>query len=213
VRTVVLNFGRISLVGTAAVRPVAETIVDARRRGVAVLAVLPPFERTRGELDRLVRAVSAAPKPRELDMLLSSGALIANALCALAVHALGHSAVSLEGADAGILTDDAHTRARIVEVRPQRIEAELQLHGIVMISGLLGVARSTGDLTTLGPGGADVAAVALAAGLSASRCDIVTRRAGAAQLRLPARATEWARERGVEIRLRPLAATGRPAAA
>lgn len=212
-RTVVVNFRRISLVGTSAVRPLAETIADARRADAYVLAVLPPFERTRGELARLVHAVSEAPRPRELDMLLSSGALIANALCALAVHSLGHDAVSLEGTDAGILTDDAHTRAEVVEVRTERIELELRRHGIVLVSGVLGVSRGSGELTTLAPGGADVAAVAFAAAVGAARCDVVTRRQRLGPPRLPARAAEWARERSVEIRARPLAPAGTPAAA
>jgi aspartate kinase len=213
VRTVVLNFRRIPLVGTSAVGPVAETIVDGRSCGESVLAVLPPFERTRGELTRLVRAVSDSPRPRELDMLLSSGALIANALCALAVHGLGHDAVSLEGADAGIYTDDAHTCAEVLEVRAERIEVELHRHGIVLISGLLGVSRTDGELTTLARGGADVAAVAVASALGTARCDIVTRDTRVVQPRLPTRAVEWARNHGVAVQPRALAEAGRPAAA
>lgn len=164
-RVVVLDFGSVVVADTEAVRHVAATIVAERARGVDVVAVLPPYGRAAEELARLVSAVSASPHPRELDMLVSSGASIAAALCAMAVHRRGCRAVSLEGAQSGIVTDGAHTRAEVVEIRPERIETELRRHGIVLLSGAHGVSRDTGELTTLGAGGHDAVASGLAAAL------------------------------------------------
>lgn len=164
-RVVVLNFGSVAVGDTEAVGRVAATIVAERAHGVDVVAVLPPYGRAADELARLVSAVSASPHPRELDMLVSSGASMAAALCAMAVHRRGCRAVSLEGAQAGIVTDGAHTCAEVVEIRPERIESELQRHGVVLVSGAHGVSRDTGELTTLGAGGHDAVARELAAAL------------------------------------------------
>lgn len=167
VPVVVLDFGSIAVSDTDAVGRVAATIVDEYARGVNVVAVLPPYSRAADELSRLVSAVSNSPQPRELDLLVSSGAAIAAALCAMAVHRHGFRAVSLDGTQAGIITDDTHTRAELVEIRPERIAAELRRHGIVLVSGVHGVSRETGELTTLGVGGHEVVARAVAAALGA----------------------------------------------
>jgi aspartate kinase len=111
-------------------------------------------------------------------MLVSTGERISNALCAMAIHDLGHEAVSLTGSQAGIVTDDNHTRAKIIEVRPHRIHAALDLGRIVLVAGFQGVSTSTNDVTTLGRGGSDTTAVALAAALGADACEIFTDVAG-----------------------------------
>jgi aspartate kinase len=171
---VVLNFGSVRVTDTAAVGRVAETIVSEHARGVNVVAVLPAYGHALDELSQLASAVSASPHPRELDMLVSSGAAMATALCTMAVQGRGCRAVSLEGSQAGIVTDAAHTRAEVVEVRTSRIEAELRRHGIVLLSGVQGVARETGEPTILAPGGHDVAALALARALGADVCVVVS---------------------------------------
>jgi aspartate kinase len=132
---------------------------------------------TTDELIRLAYEVSPRPHPREYDMLISTGERISNALCAMAIHDLGHEAVSLTGSQAGIVTDTTHTKAKIVEVRAQRIHEALDEDRIVLVAGFQGVSPTTRDVTTLGRGGSDTTAVALAAALGAS-CEIFTDVAG-----------------------------------
>ena len=127
---------------------------------------------TADELTRLAREVSASPHPRELDMLASAGACISNALCAMAIHNLGYDAVSLEGAQAGIITDANHTRASFLRIRGWRIRDALAEAGIVLLSGSHGVTEFTDEVTTLGLSGSDTAAVALASALDATSCEI-----------------------------------------
>ena len=134
--------------------------------------------KTTDELIRLAHEVSAHPHPREYDMLVSTGERISNALCAMAIHDLGHEAVSFTGSQAGIVTDGSHTKAKIVEVRAQRIHAALEEDKIVLVAGFQGVSTSTNDVTTLGRGGSDTTAVALAAALGADACEIFTDVAG-----------------------------------
>jgi aspartate kinase len=130
--------------------------------------------RTTDELIRLAHEVSPSPHPREYDMLVSTGERISNALCAMAIHDLGHEAVSLTGSQAGIVTDASHTKAKIVEVRAQRIHEALRQDKIVLVAGFQGVSSSSHDVTTLGRGGSDTTAVALAAALGADACEIFT---------------------------------------
>src|SRR4029077_1950799 len=129
---------------------------------------------TTDELIRLAHEVSSNPHPREYDMLVSTGERISNALCAMAIHDLGHEAVSFTGSQAGIVTDGTHTKAKIVEVRAQRIHDALEANRIVLVAGFQGVSTSTHDVTTLGRGGSDTTAVALAAALGADACEIFT---------------------------------------
>ncbi|HVW89004.1 MAG TPA: aspartate kinase [Gaiellaceae bacterium] len=171
---VVMKFGGTSVGDTEKLKRVAERLVAAHEEGAKVVAVLSAMGHTTDELIRLAYEVSASPHPREYDMLVSTGERISNALCAMAIHDLGHEAVSLTGSQAGIVTDASHTKAKIVEVRAQRIHAALGKNKIVLVAGFQGVSTDTQDVTTLGRGGSDTTAVALAAALGAEACEIFT---------------------------------------
>jgi aspartate kinase len=171
---VVMKFGGTSVGDTEKLKRVAERLVEARESGAKVVAVLSAMGKTTDELIRLAFEVSPSPNPREYDMLVSTGERISNALCAMAIHDLGHEAVSLTGSQAGIVTDGSHTKAKIVEVRATRIHEALEQDKIVLVAGFQGVSTSTQDVTTLGRGGSDTTAVALAAALGADACEIFT---------------------------------------
>ena len=171
--TVVMKFGGTSVAGPERLKAVARRIVAAREAGTRVVAVLSAMGQTTDELIDLAHQVSPQPAPRELDMLISVGERISVALAAMAINDLGHEAISLTGSQAGIVTDTTHTKAKIVEVRAQRIHAALDEGKIVLVAGFQGV--STGhEITTLGRGGSDTTAVALAAALGAESCEIFT---------------------------------------
>jgi aspartate kinase len=169
--TVVMKFGGSSVADTEKVRHVARRFVDARRRGLNVVGTVSAMGRTTDSLIALANDVSPTPNPRELDMLLSTGERIACALVAMAIHDLGEDAVSFTGSQAGILTDSAHTKAKIREIRGDRIRVALDQGKIVLVAGFQGFSRDTMDVTTLGRGGTDATAVALAAALGAA-CEI-----------------------------------------
>ena len=171
---VVMKFGGTSVGDTAKLKRVAQRLVDAQEAGAKVVGVLSAMGQTTDELIRLAYEVSPTPHPREYDMLVSTGERISNALCAMAIHDLGHEAVSFTGSQAGIVTDGSHTRAKIVEVRARRIHEALAENRIVLVAGFQGVSTSTHDVTTLGRGGSDTTAVALAAALGADACEIFT---------------------------------------
>jgi aspartate kinase len=171
---VVMKFGGTSVGDTQKLMRVAERLVAAHEQGGKVVAVLSAMGKTTDELIRLAHEVSTRPHPREYDMLVSTGERISNALCAMAIHDLGHEAVSFTGSQAGIVTDASHTKAKIVEVRAQRIHDALEEDKIVLVAGFQGVSTSTHDVTTLGRGGSDTTAVALAAALGADACEIFT---------------------------------------
>jgi aspartate kinase len=171
---VVMKFGGTSVGDTDKLKRVAERLVAAHHEGAKVVAVLSAMGSTTDELIRLAHEVSSNPHPREYDMLVSTGERISNALCAMAIHDLGHEAVSFTGSQAGIVTDGTHTKAKIVEVRAQRIHDALEADRIVLVAGFQGVSTSTHDVTTLGRGGSDTTAVALAAALGADACEIFT---------------------------------------
>jgi aspartate kinase len=171
---VVMKFGGSSVGDTDRLKRVAERLVAAREDGAKVVAVLSAMGKTTDELIRLAHEVSPQPHPREYDMLVSTGERISNALCAMAIHDLGHEAVSFTGSQAGIVTDGSHTKAKIVEVRAQRIHDALEQDRIVLVAGFQGVSTATHDVTTLGRGGSDTTAVALAAALGADACEIFT---------------------------------------
>jgi aspartate kinase len=175
---VVMKFGGTSVADTTKLKKVAERLAAAREAGSKVVGVLSAMGDTTDELIRLAHEVSLRPHPREYDMLISTGERISNALCAMAIHDLGHEAVSLTGSQAGIVTDDTHTKAKIVEVRAQRIHDALENDRIVLVAGFQGVSPTTHDVTTLGRGGSDTTAVALAAALGADACEIFTDVAG-----------------------------------
>jgi aspartate kinase len=171
---VVMKFGGTSVGDTEKLKRVARRLVDARESGAKVVAVLSAMGKTTDDLIRLAHEVSSRPHPREYDMLVSTGERISNALCAMAIHDLGQEAVSFTGSQAGIVTDGSHTKAKIVEVRAQRIHDALDQDKIVLVAGFQGVSTGTHEVTTLGRGGSDTTAVALAAALGADSCEIFT---------------------------------------
>jgi aspartate kinase len=171
--TIVMKFGGTSVGDPDKIRAVARRIAAARERGSRVVAVLSAMGQTTDELVALAHRVSARPKPRELDMLISVGERISCALAAMAIHDLGLEAISLTGSQAGIVTDTVHGRAKIVDVRARRIHEALDRGQIVLVAGFQGVSTDY-DITTLGRGGSDTTAVAIAAALRAESCDIYT---------------------------------------
>jgi len=171
--TVVMKFGGTSVAGPERLRGVAKRLVSAHEDGNRVVAVLSAMGATTDELVSLAHQVSAHPDARELDMLISVGERISCALAAMAINDLGHRAVSLTGSQAGIVTDTKHGKAKIVDVRARRIHESLDRDEIVLVAGFQGVSTSQ-DVTTLGRGGSDTTAVALAAALGAERCEIYT---------------------------------------
>ncbi|HEU4702886.1 MAG TPA: aspartate kinase [Conexibacter sp.] len=172
--TVVMKFGGTSVADAERLKRAARRIVAAREQGSRVVAVLSARGKTTDELVAAAEEISPAPDPREMDMLLSTGERISCALCAMAIHDLGHRAISLTGSQAGIVTDASHTKARILEVRADRIEAALAEDMIVLVAGFQGVSNHSRDVTTLGRGGSDTTAVALAAAVGADVCEIYT---------------------------------------
>ena len=175
---VVMKFGGTSVAGPQDLKRAARRIVAAREAGNRVVAVLSARGKTTDELVAMAHEISARPYERELDMLLSVGERISCALCAMAIHDMGHDAVSLTGSQAGIVTDSSHTKARILEVKADRIRAALDQDRIVLVAGFQGVSGDSLDVTTLGRGGSDTTAVALAAALEATVCEINTDVAG-----------------------------------
>ena len=171
--TVVMKFGGTSVAGPERLRRVAKRLVSAHEEGNRVVAVLSAMGATTDELISLAHQVSARPDARELDMLISVGERISCALAAMATNDLGHRAVSLTGSQAGIVTDTAHGKARIVDVRARRIHESLDRDEIVLVAGFQGVSTDH-DVTTLGRGASDLTAIALAAALGAERCEIYT---------------------------------------
>jgi aspartate kinase len=175
---VVMKFGGTSVAGAEQIKRAAGRIVAAREAGNRVVAVLSARGKTTDELVEQAHEISARPVAREMDMLLSTGERISCALCAMAIHDMGHEAISLTGSQAGIVTDSSHTKARIIDVRADRIRQALDQDRIVLVAGFQGVSTDSRDVTTLGRGGSDTTAVALAAALRASVCEIYTDVAG-----------------------------------
>jgi aspartate kinase len=175
---IVMKFGGTSVADAERVKVAARRIVDKRELGNRVVAVLSARGKTTDELIAMADEVSEAPDPREMDMLLSSGERISCALCAMAINDLGHRAISLTGSQAGIVTDESHTRARIIDVRADRIRGALEEDSIVLVAGFQGVSGTARNVTTLGRGGSDTTAVAVAAALGAEVCEIYTDVAG-----------------------------------
>jgi aspartate kinase len=170
---VVMKFGGTSVGDTQKIKDVARRLAAAHAAGYRVVGVLSAMGHTTDELIRLAQEISPRPDAREYDMLVSTGERISNALCAMAIHDLGHEAVSLTGSQAGIVTDTVHGKAKIAEVRGRRINDALDLEKIVLVAGFQGVS-SANEVTTLGRGGSDMTAVALAAALGATVCEIYT---------------------------------------
>src|SRR5712691_10339318 len=175
---IVMKFGGTSVADAQRIKHAARRIVETRERGNRVVAVLSARGTTTDELIAMAEEVSAAPDPREMDMLLSTGERISCALCAMAIHDLGHRAISLTGSQAGIVTDESHTKARIIDVRADRIKEALQEDSVVLVAGFRGASGTARNVTTLGRGGSDTTAVAVAAALGAEVCEIYTDVAG-----------------------------------
>ena len=172
-QTVVMKFGGTSVADAERLTRAAKRIVALAETGTRVVAVLSARGRTTDELVAKAYEVSPRPNPREMDMLLSIGERESCALAAMVITDLGHEAISLTGSQAGIVTDTSHTRARILDVRADRISTGLDEGKIVLVAGFQGVSVSS-DVTTLGRGGSDTTAVALAAALAADVCEIYT---------------------------------------
>jgi len=174
VSLVVQKYGGSSVGSAERIKRVAERIVATRKAGHEVVVVVSAMGDTTDELMDLALQVAPVPPARELDMLLTSGERISNALVAMAIHSLGAQARSFTGSQAGVITDSTHGRARIIDVTPGRIRAALDDGAIALVAGFQGVSQDTKDITTLGRGGSDTTAVALAAALHADVCEIYT---------------------------------------
>jgi aspartate kinase len=172
--TVVMKFGGTSVADAERIKHAARRIVQRKEERYRVVAVLSARGKTTDELVTMAREVSPRPHPREMDMLLSTGERISCALAAMVINDLGHEAISLTGSQAGIVTDAGHTKARILDVRADRIRSALEEERIVLVAGFQGVSQDSRDVTTLGRGGSDTTAVALAAALGAEECEIYT---------------------------------------
>jgi aspartate kinase len=174
VALVVQKYGGSSVQDADRIKKVAERIVRTHKEGNDVVVVASAMGDTTDELLDLAEQVSPAPPPRELDMLLTAGERMSNALLAMAIHALGVEARSFTGSQAGMVTTGKHGDARILQVNPQRLRQALDEGSIVLVAGFQGVSQDSKDVTTLGRGGSDTTAVALAAALEADVCEIYT---------------------------------------
>ncbi|MEE8465173.1 MAG: aspartate kinase [Dehalococcoidia bacterium] len=170
---VVHKYGGSSVADAQKIQSVARRIAEVRKGGTGVVAVVSAMGDSTDELIELAHSVSKQPHPRELDLLLSTGELVSCTLLTMALRDLGHEAVSLTGSQAGIYTDTSHGRARIHRVDTARMLKELDEGRIVVVAGFQGITENE-DITTLGRGGSDTTAVALAAALDADRCEIYT---------------------------------------
>ena len=170
---VVQKYGGSSVADADKIKNVARRIAETRKKGDDVVVVVSAMGKTTDDLIRLARQVNPLPGERELDVLLSTGEIVSSTLLAMALDGMGYKAISLSGAQAGIETDDSHSRARITRVEPKRIIKELERGNIVIVAGFQGMSEDM-NVTTLGRGGSDTTAVALAAGLRAKMCQIYT---------------------------------------
>ena len=171
---IVQKFGGSSVADAEGMKRVAARIVATKKAGHQVVVVVSAMGDTTDELIDLANAVTPIPQGRELDMLLTAGERISMALLAMAINNLGFEALSFTGSQAGVITDSAHGRARIIDVTPGRIQEALADGAIAIVAGFQGISQDTKDVTTLGRGGSDTTAVALAAALEADVCEIYT---------------------------------------
>ncbi len=171
---IVQKYGGSSVADAEGMKRVAARIVASKRDGNKVVVVVSAMGDTTDELIDLANQITPIPTGRELDMLLTAGERISMALLAMAISNLGHEARSFTGSQAGVITDSAHGRARIIDVTPGRIQEALEEGAIAIVAGFQGISQDTKDVTTLGRGGSDTTAVALAAALEADVCEIYT---------------------------------------
>ena len=172
-RLVVQKYGGSSVANPERIKRVAQRVVEVKRKGADVVVVVSALGDTTDELLQLAAQISDTPAERELDMLMATGEQVSVALLAMAIHELGEDAVSFTGAQVGILTKGTHTKAKLVDINTKRVEAELAKSRIVIVAGFQGV-NLNHDITTLGRGGSDLTAVALAKALQADVCEIFT---------------------------------------
>ena len=171
---IVQKYGGSSVADAEGLKRVANRIVATKKAGHQVCVVVSAMGDTTDELIDLANQVSPMPTGRELDMLLTAGERISMALLAMAIGNLGHEAMSFTGSQAGVITDSTHGKARIIDVTPGRIQEALETGHIAIVAGFQGISSDTNDVTTLGRGGSDTTAVALAAALEADVCEIYT---------------------------------------
>ncbi|MFI6345139.1 aspartate kinase [Streptomyces sp. NPDC050560] len=171
---VVQKYGGSSVADAEGIKRVAKRIVEAKKNGNQVVVVVSAMGDTTDELIDLAGEVSPMPSGREFDMLLTAGERISMALLAMAIKNLGHEAQSFTGSQAGVITDSVHNKARIIDVTPGRIRTSVDEGNIAIVAGFQGVSQDKKDITTLGRGGSDTTAVALAAALDADVCEIYT---------------------------------------
>ncbi|MET8980790.1 aspartate kinase [Streptomyces sp. NPDC004539] len=171
---VVQKYGGSSVADAEGIKRVAKRVVEAKKNGHQVVVVVSAMGDTTDELIDLAEQVSPMPAGREFDMLLTAGERISMALLAMAIKNLGHEAQSFTGSQAGVITDSVHNKARIIDVTPGRIRESLDRGNIAIVAGFQGVSQDKKDITTLGRGGSDTTAVALAAALQAEVCEIYT---------------------------------------
>ncbi len=172
-KLIVQKFGGSSVANVERIQNVAKRVVEYKKKKYDIVVVVSALGDTTDELIELAEKITAEPSEREMDMLLSTGEQISVALLAMAIHKLGFEAISFTGAQVGIITDTSHTRARILKINTDKIKEELNKGKIVIVAGFQGVTLNQ-DITTLGRGGSDLTAVALAKELSADECEIYT---------------------------------------
>ncbi|RZN35815.1 aspartate kinase [Bradyrhizobium sp. Leo121] len=170
---IVQKYGGVCLETPEKIRAVARSLADLQGRGHRVVAIVSAMGKTTDQLIQMAYQVSPAPNRRELDMLLTTGERISMSLMSMALADLGVPAISFTGSQAGVMTDDSHSSARILDVRPIRVREELDRGRVVVLAGFQGVNPATREITTLGRGGSDTTAVAMAAALKAERCEII----------------------------------------
>ncbi|MBB1256609.1 aspartate kinase [Streptomyces alkaliterrae] len=171
---VVQKYGGSSVADAEGIKRVAKRVVEARKKGHQVVVVVSAMGDTTDELIDLAKEVSPIASGREFDMLLTAGERISMALLAMAIKSLGHEAQSFTGSQAGVITDSVHNKARIIDVTPGRIKDSVDAGNVAIVAGFQGVSQDSKDITTLGRGGSDTTAVALAAALDAEVCEIYT---------------------------------------
>jgi aspartate kinase len=170
----VQKFGGTSVANAECIKCVAKIAVETQKKGYQVVVVVSAMGDTTDKLIDLAKQVTKKTDPREMDLLLSTGEQISIPLVAMAIHDLGAKAISQTGLQVGILTEDKHGKARITQIRTDKLKKYLSEGNIVVIAGFQGISETTGEITTLGRGGSDTTAVALAVALEAKRCDIYT---------------------------------------
>ena len=172
-KIIVQKFGGTSVADTEKIKNVAQTVIREKNNGHDIVVVVSAMGHTTDHLVKMAKEINSSPSAREMDMLLSTGECVSIALLTMAIQALGYKAVSFNATQIGILTENVHSKARIVDISTEKLKKNLDEGNIIVVAGFQGVTED-GEITTLGRGGSDTSAVALAAALNAERCDIYT---------------------------------------